>query len=136
MVEFALIVPLFFFVLFGVIEVGWFFSQQVEVRNAAREGARLAVVDFADTATMRSLVCDRASLAGDRASTRFELVTVVTGSSQPDTARVVVEQAYASITGGFIPGFDGRAVTSTVEMRLEQSIENWVSDGSLEACAP
>ncbi len=37
-----------FTLVFGIMEAGWLFAQQVEVRNAAREGARLAVVDYPD----------------------------------------------------------------------------------------
>ena len=44
-VEFAVILPIFVLLIFGTMEAGWFFSQQVEIRYAAREGARLAVVD-------------------------------------------------------------------------------------------
>jgi len=40
------VLPLFLLLLFGVMESGWMFAQQVEMRNATREGARLAVVDY------------------------------------------------------------------------------------------
>ena len=134
LVELSMVLPLFLLLLFGVMDFGWYFAQQVEVRNAAREGARLAVVDYDDTSTMRGLVCSRATLSGPRASVQFELLTVSPTADEPDTARVVVNQTYQSITGGFIPGLQGRTIASTVEMRLEQSIETWSTDGSLQGC--
>ena len=48
LVEFAVVLPLLILLVFGIMEAGWLFAQQVEIRNAAREGARLAVVDFPD----------------------------------------------------------------------------------------
>ena len=60
MVEFAVVVPLFFLLIFGIIEAGWFFAQQVEVRNAAREGARIAVVDYGTSAATIAETCSRA----------------------------------------------------------------------------
>lgn len=44
LVEFALISLLFFTMFFGIVEMGWFLFNYHEVNNAAREGARYAVV--------------------------------------------------------------------------------------------
>ncbi|MEN8114150.1 MAG: TadE/TadG family type IV pilus assembly protein [Actinomycetota bacterium] len=116
-VEFALVLPILVLLVFGIMESGWFFAQQVEIRNAAREGARLAVVNYASADTMRSEVCDRAALSKDRARVGFTLGA--------DTASVRVEQTYESLTG-VIPAFDGGIVISSVaEMRLEQVADNW-----------
>jgi hypothetical protein len=45
MVEFALVAPLLFLMLFGVMEGGWLLFHNHQVSNAAREGARFAVVN-------------------------------------------------------------------------------------------
>jgi TadE-like protein len=45
LVEFALIAPLLILLLFGIIDFGWAFSQNVDIKNAAREGGRLAAVN-------------------------------------------------------------------------------------------
>ena len=37
-VEFALVLPLLITLVFGIMEAGWLFAQQVEMRNAARRG--------------------------------------------------------------------------------------------------
>jgi Flp pilus assembly protein TadG len=46
-VEFAIVAPLLFLLLFGIIDFGWAFSQNLDVKHAAREGARLAAVNAA-----------------------------------------------------------------------------------------
>ena len=122
MVELAVVMPLLLLILFGIMEAGWFFAQQVEVRNAAREGGRLAVVDYpgpdlGDSIAIRDQVCARASLSVDRAAVS------ITFDEDADTAIVTVTQDYRSLTG-FIPQFDG-AITSTVVMRNERETLTW-----------
>ena len=43
-VEFALLLPLLVLLLFGIIEFGLAFNTRIQATNAAREGARMAVV--------------------------------------------------------------------------------------------
>jgi len=43
-VEFALVAPLFFLLIFSIIEFGWYVYQVQSINEAAREGARYAVV--------------------------------------------------------------------------------------------
>ncbi|MEX2425777.1 MAG: TadE family protein [Thermomicrobiaceae bacterium] len=52
MVEFALVSPLLFLMLFGVMEGGWLLFHNHQVSNAAREGARFAVVNGAMSGTL------------------------------------------------------------------------------------
>jgi len=47
--EFALIAPLFFLILFGIIEGGRFIFYYEVLNNATREGARYAIVNGANT---------------------------------------------------------------------------------------
>ena len=49
MVEFALVAPIFFLLLFGIIEVGRFIFYYETLNNATREGARYAIVNGAST---------------------------------------------------------------------------------------
>jgi hypothetical protein len=44
MVEFSLIAPLLFFLIFGVIDLGRAVYFQIELNNAARDGARVAIL--------------------------------------------------------------------------------------------
>ena len=60
-VEFALVVlPLSSLLVFGIIEFGWIFNQQVSLSNAARESARYYAVHEHEAAT---------AAAGSRQST-------------------------------------------------------------------
>lgn len=45
-VEFALVLPILAALLFGIIDYGWIFINQARVANAAREGARFAVMNY------------------------------------------------------------------------------------------
>jgi Flp pilus assembly protein TadG len=49
LVEFALIVPFFFLLLFGIIEAGRFIFYYESLSHATREGARYAIVNGANT---------------------------------------------------------------------------------------
>ncbi len=59
LVEMAFTLPLLLLLLFGIIEASWAFSQQNNIRHGAREGARLAAVDFGTVAIVGQEVCDR-----------------------------------------------------------------------------
>lgn len=49
LVEFALVAPLFFLILFAIIEAGRFMLYYEMLNNATREGARYAIVNGANT---------------------------------------------------------------------------------------
>lgn len=125
-VEFAIVVPLLLTLVFGIMEAGWMFSQQVEVRNAAREGARLAVVDFGSATAIRDETCSRAVLSADRASV---YLAHNNAGTDDESAIVTVRQNYAPLTG-FLPMFNNITITSTAEMRVEREV-NWsnLADG-------
>ena len=46
MVEFALVLPLLLALLCGIIDFGWLYYHQITLNNAAREGARYAVIHY------------------------------------------------------------------------------------------
>jgi len=121
-VEFAVILPLFLTLVFGVMEVGWMFAQQVEIRNAAREGARLAVVDYGTSGTIITAVCDRADLSGDGADVNI--------AANATSVTVTVSNSYASLTGFLDPIFGGIVMSSEVEMRTERPLDTLGGGGS------
>ena len=55
-VEFAVVAPLFFLMVFGMIEFGRMIMVQQVITNASREGARMAVLDGATTDTVQTAV--------------------------------------------------------------------------------
>lgn len=122
MVEFAVVVPLFVILVFGIIEAGWFFSQQVEIRNAAREGARIAVVDYGSANATIAETCSRADLSGSNATVTIALSGSDTYGLGADSVSVTMTKNYESLTG-FI-GFFDRPMTSTAVMRTERPLVN------------
>lgn len=49
LVEFALISPLLFAIIFGIIEFGWLFNNHMSIHYATREGARVGAVAAQDS---------------------------------------------------------------------------------------
>jgi len=49
LVEFALVLPLFMLILMGILDFGWLFYNYIGVENCARNGARIACVEYSTT---------------------------------------------------------------------------------------
>ena len=80
LVEFALVLPLLLLVVLGIAEFGFMFQRYEVVTNAAREGARMAVLPGYTTAT-----CERACVALRRRGSRAQTTsTVIRVSSSTD----------------------------------------------------
>ena len=143
LVEFALVMPLLLVLMFGIMESGWAFAQQVEVRNAAREGARIAAVsapDIVDTAYSPALdgsfthhdVVERACNALDLSNGSVTVTLTENGMNVGDTGAIRLTSTYSSLTGFLDSIFGSLTIDTDVEFRLEQPRE-WsaVTD---EAC--
>lgn len=121
LVEFALIAPLLFALLFGMIEFGWAFAQNLDVKHTAREAGRLAAVN-ATTAEIEGRVCNNDLLD----SANVTEISRSGGSDQGDTATLTIEADLMQITGLFNWALDPVSpLSSTVEFRLEQDATNW-----------
>lgn len=136
LVEFAVVMPLLILLLFGIMEAGWFFAQQVEVRNAAREGARIAAVSAPDITgdgafTLTDVIartCDTLDLS----SGSVQITTTASGAEVGDTATIQVTSTYDSLTSLLDPIFGGLTIDTDVEFRLEQP-RDW-SPGGPQPC--
>lgn len=131
LVEFAVILPLFLLLIFGIMEAGWFFSQSVELRNAAREGARLAVVDYGSGAAIRAETCNRAALSGSGAIVDISLSNTMDSSfdpASPESVTVTMSKTYQSLTGILNAPLGGVAMSSSAEMRTERPLLLLTSD--------
>ncbi len=133
-VEFAIILPIFVLLIFGTMETGWFFAQQVEIRNAAREGARLAVVDYASAdpqttpGTVAYETINRSDLSGPGATVTICMINGPDGDEFSDDAvSVTVAKTYASLTGVF-DFFDGE-MSSEAVMRVERPLSKLGAGG-------
>ena len=130
LVEFAIVLPLFVLLVFGIMEAGWFFSQSVELRNAAREGARLAVIDYGSGPDIRVETCNRASLSGSGATVTIDLSTTADTSFDPvspESITVTMSKTYESLTGILNAPLGGTAMSSSAEMRTERPLVNLTS---------
>lgn len=130
LVEFALLAPLLILLLLGIIEFGWLFSQNNDVKHGAREGARAAAVNAGDNTALHNRTCDSMDLASD-VTVQF---TTITGTEIGDTASVSVVATPSSLSGlGLIEALLPATLTSTIEFRLEQPSDSW-SSGSPQSC--
>lgn len=131
LVEFALLAPLLILLLLGIIEFGWLFSQNNDVKHGAREGARAAAVNMGDNATLRTRVCNSMDVASG-VEVKF---TILTGEDIGDTASVSVITSPSSLSGlGLIEAFLPATLKSEIEFRLEQPSGLWDSDGDFVPC--
>lgn len=132
LVEFALVVPVLFLLILGIIEFAWTFGQFLDVRHGAREAARLAAVNFesppgssgaAQSMGIVAETCRR--LSNEDAATitiRLDDTPGLTDEQRRGVGRPVtvqVTQDVSSLTGLFDP-FLPDTLTSSAETRLEQ----------------
>ena len=129
-VEFALIAPLLFLLLFGIIEFGFVFNDYQSVRQGVRDATRAAVVDNVpncsagdDTADLVCLVEQRVGLPGD---TRVRIdVTAANPAIDGDrgSIKVCVQREIRSVTGMLSPFLNNRFISTEVTMRVERGVE-------------
>lgn len=139
LVEFAMLAPFLLLILFGLIEFAWLFSQNLDVRHGAREGARLVAVNHPygpnspvlspsdQTDVIVAEICDRM----DVASGAFVTLTSTGGVGDDATAEVVAPAA--TLTGlldWVIP--PSLTLGSEVVIRVEQPA-TWANTTS-QAC--
>jgi Flp pilus assembly protein TadG len=79
-VEFAIVAPLFFMLILGMVEVGRLVMVQQIITNASREGARIAILD----GTTHQNVLDKVNTY--LASAKIKGATTTTDPSEPSTA--------------------------------------------------
>lgn len=118
LVEFAIVLPLLLLLLFGIIEFGWLFAMNLDVKHGAREGARLAAVDELSDA---GDVCDRMDVAAVSGQTLVSADR--TGTNIGDDIQVTVETPAETLTGFLdwaVPA--GTMLESTVTIRVEQPL--------------
>ena len=123
LVEFALVVPIFLVLVFGIVDFGWALKSWITVTNASREGARFGAVGWApgtyptncnesasDDITVVGRTCS--ALAGSVADVRsvsatYEEHNGVSGVQTGDSIVVSMTYKYDFITplGSFIGGW-------------------------------
>ena len=126
MVEFAIVAPLLFLLLFGIIDFGWLLNQQQDVRYGAREGARVAAVasqhaTINTSAEIVAAVCDRMDSSGPDMHVSL-VATPSNGSTAQigDLATIKVWKPAKDITGFFTDVIGDSVIKSDLTFRLEQ----------------
>ena len=131
MVELAIALPLVVMLLFGTVEASWAFAVANDARHGAREGARLAAVDYGNVDAIGAEVCDRMDIA-------HGVVTVILGGDTDDEGvrgsegTIRVEITYQSLTGVFDTWMGGKKINSEIDFILEQPTlpeAQWWDDG-------
>ncbi len=108
-VEFALVLPIFLAIFFGIIEYGWVMTQQIVLSHAVSEGARAAIKtpdgmsDEELTIVARDAVKDAFSLVGTLADGHIAVNVLDASEEEPPIPRrisvVVTSWAYTPIVG-------------------------------------
>ncbi len=101
-VEFALVAPVLFLILFGIIDYGIWFADSISARQAVRDGARRGVVENFGTC------------AGATGGELGTLACTVRGAMEPISGTTYVRVTVASAPGG--PGGQTWAVGSTLRV--------------------
>ena len=130
LIEFALVLPLLLFLIFGLVDFGFMFQRFEVVTNAAREGARMAVLPGYATADVTARVQSYLTTAGVAANSVNSSVSVTNvtipagaGAALPGKR---VQVTYASpyifigpLAGWFGGTFTTANLTAVAQMRNE-----------------
>ena len=135
LVEFAMVMPFLLILLIGIVEFSWTLANNIDVKQGAREGARITAVDFPDTGgsptngVLAAEICNRMDLVNDPATTITWLSNDLDGNGQievGDGVNVTVSTPHKTLTGFMDWAFGGlTSLDSTVEIRIEQP-RSWI----------
>lgn len=133
-VEMALVTPFLVLLLLGVIEFGWAFSQNLDIKHGAREAARMLSVNEdpggsgTQSQNIIADVCGRMDLFPGTTVTLIQNGTTV---DSPATAQVSVAAGQNTLTGFLdwaIP--PSMSITATVDTRLQKEADWTPATGS------
>lgn len=118
--EFAIVAPLFFLLVFGMVEFGRMVMVQQVITNASREGARIGVLDGTSTADVQAAVAtylQNAAVSGGSVTIAPDPPTSA-GYGEPVT--VTVSMPFDQVSWLPSPIFlGGRTMSATTVMRRE-----------------
>lgn len=119
-VEFAVIAPLFFLLLFGIIEFGRALTVQQILTNASREGSRRAIVEDATVTEVQQVVDDYLSGASISGTTVNVSPSSLDSVGLGDPVRVTLSVPFSSVS--WVPGWflGDRTLTASTTMRGER----------------
>jgi Flp pilus assembly protein TadG len=120
-VEFALVAPIFFMMIFGMIEFGRMVMVQQVITNGSREGARLAVLDGTTGAEVLTAVDTYLENARVSGATVSVIPSEPSSAGYGDPVTVTVTIPFSQVSWLPSPMFIGgdTALTATSVMRRE-----------------
>ncbi|APZ95492.1 TadE family protein [Fuerstiella marisgermanici] len=100
LVEAAIVIPMFFMVILGIVEFGRGMMVAQLVTNAAREAARRAVLDGSDNTTIEQYIQDKLSASVGAASSDITVGITITPDPNNNTTghQLVNAQPYDLVT--------------------------------------
>lgn len=116
-VELAIVSPLLFAMLFGIIEFGWLFTVQHTMVNASREGARIGILQGATFGEIEATTRDFLEPMGIADQVTINITEATVGDPFV-TVQVTVPREDVSLVGNFF-GFVGGMLEGTTTMRQE-----------------
>lgn len=132
LVEFALVLPLLLLIVLGIAEFGFIFQRYQVITNAAREGARMAMLPgYGDTGVITARVkayvnAGKVPTAGSNPAVLVETIAIPVGGGLPPVSarRVTVTYTHTYMFLPRIAGWFGAAYTTlplvaVSEMRTE-----------------
>jgi Flp pilus assembly protein TadG len=131
LVEFALVLPILLLIVLGIAEFGFIFQRYEVVTNAAREGARMAVLPGyadadVDTRVRTYMTQGRVPTTGSNPSVVITTVSIAVGAGLPpiNAKRVVVTYTHTytflpKISGWFGASYTTVPLKAVAEMRKE-----------------
>jgi Flp pilus assembly protein TadG len=127
LVEFAMVAPLLILLILGMVEFSWTLATHIDVKQGAREGARITAVNTPDTgnAGLAAEICSRMDLVGSDPGTAITWTgNDLDGNGQievGDGVTITVRTPHDTLTGIIDFFFAGiTTLDSTVEIRIEQ----------------
>jgi hypothetical protein len=100
LIEFALILPLLLLIMLGIVDFGFMFQRYEVLTNAAREGARVAVLPGYTTADVQARVCAYVKTGG---------VPLTGACPNPGNPVISVTNVPIPVAGG--PALGGKSVS-------------------------
>jgi Flp pilus assembly protein TadG len=121
-VEFAIVAPVFFLFIFGIIEFGRMVMVQQVITNASREGARMAILSGSSTSGVTTAVTNYLSGAGISGATVAISPDPPSSATYGSLVTVTVSIPFRSVSWIPSPFFLGStSLKATCSMRTEQS---------------
>ena len=119
-VEFAVVSPVLFLLVFGMIEYGRMVMVQQVITNAAREGARKGVLDASTTSDVTTVVSNYLTSAHITGATTTVSPNPPSTATSGNSVTVTISVPYSSVS--WLPHnfwLGGKTLTATSVMRRE-----------------